>query len=136
MLPFAIFNLNLGLVEHVVCLPVPEKAQAHYNFCVFPLHGDGVTASESNAAAEQMLWTVPATTIKPGTIEGEIHAEEEESYKSVLLRLLNERLNRIGKGVIEPNEKQFVSQTVQAYRKGEKAVHIKAFRGSKDGMSV
>lgn len=112
---------------------MPEKAQAQYNFCVFPLHGDGVTASESSSAAEQMLWTVPITTPKPGTFEGEIHVEEEGSYKSVLLRLLNQRLKRIGKEVIEPNEKEFVSQTGQAYRKGEKAVHVKAFRGSKDG---
>lgn len=112
---------------------MPEKAQAQYSFCVFPLHGDGVTVSESNSVAEQMLWTVPVTAPKPGTLECEIHAEEEETYKTVLLRLLNECLKRIGKEVIEPNEKEFVSQTVQTYRKGEKAVHVKAFRGSKDG---
>lgn len=128
------FALSWKAIQHIICLPVPEKAQAHYNFCVFPLHGDGVTASESSTATEQMLWTVPSTTPKPGTFEGEIHVEEEESYKSVLLRLLNQRLKRIGKAVIEPNEKEFVSQTVQAYRKGEKAVHVKAFRGSKDGF--
>lgn len=133
LLPIAISKLNPESAEHIICLPVPEKAQAHYNFCVFPLHGDGVTASESSTATEQMLWTVPSTTPKPGTFEGEIHVEEEESYKSVLLRLLNQRLKCIGKAVIEPNEKEFVSQTVQAYRKGEKAVHVKAFRGSKDG---
>lgn len=121
------------MAEHIICLPVPEKAQAQHSFCVFPFHGDGVAASESNSAAEQMLWTVPVTAPKPGTIECGIHAEGEETYKTVLLRLLNERLKLIGKEVIEPNEKEFVSQTVQAYRKGEKAVHVKAFRGSKDG---
>lgn len=133
VLPTTISKLIPELAEHVICLPVPEKAQAQYNFCVFPLHGDGVTAFENNSTAEQMLWTVPTTTPKPGTFEGGIHAKEQESYKDVLLRLLNERLKRVGKKVIEPNEKEFVSQTVQAYRKGEKAVHVKAFRGTKDG---
>lgn len=119
-----------------MCLPVPEKAQAQYNFCVFPLNGDGVRASESGSEAEQILWTVPITPPKPGTVDSDIHAGDDEPYKSVLLRLLNERLKRNGKEVIEPKEKEFVSQTVQAYRKGEKAVHVKAFRGSKDGTSI
>ena len=107
-----------------------------YNFCFFPLHGDGVTVSETNSAAEQMMWTVPITTPKPGVFEGKIHPKEEEPYKSVLQRHLNELLKPLGKEVIEPNEKEFISKTVQAYRKGEKAVHVKAFRGSKDGTSI
>lgn len=132
----AISKLIPGSAEHVICLPVPEKAQMQYNFCVFPLRGDGVTISETNSAAEQMLWTVPVTTPKPGIFEGKIHAKEEEPYKSILLRHLNELLKPLGKEVIEPNEKEFSSTTVQAYRKGEKAVHLKAFRGSKDGTSI
>lgn len=136
VLYIAISKLIPGSAEHVICLPVPEKAQMQYNFCLFPLHGDGVTISESNSAAEQMLWTVPITTPKPGIFEGKIHAKEEEPYKSVLLRHLNELLKPLGKEVIEPNEKEFTSKTVQAYRKGEKAVHVKAFRGSKDGTSI
>jgi len=46
---------------------------------------------------------------------------------------LNKELSVIGKQVITPDEKQFVSAIVQAHRKGEKAFHVKAFRGSKEG---
>lgn len=126
----------MAFSEHIVCLPVPEKAQAQYSFCVFPLHGDGVIVpSEGDVAAEQILWTVPITPPKPGMIEAG-KAAADESYKSVLLRLLNEGLRRVGKKVIEPSEKEFASKTVQAYRNGEKAVHVKAFRGSKEGRPL
>ena len=35
--------------------------------------------------------------------------------------------------VITPDEREFVSATPEAHRKGEKAYHVKAFRGSKEG---
>lgn len=121
-------------VEHVICLPVPEKAQAQYNFGIFPVQGDGLIASsDGNQAFKQMLWTAPTTAPKPGTFEPEVIGEAEESSKVILQKLLNEHLKKFNKKVIEPEVKEFVSQTVQAYRKGEKAVHVKAFRGSKDG---
>ena len=117
------FQVQWSDVRHVVCLPVPEKAQAQYNFCIF-----------TNTSAEQVLWTVPRNVPKAGVLGSEIHVEAEETYKDILIRLLNERLkHRMGR-VIEPDEKEFASQTVQAHKKGEKAVHVKAFRGSKDGV--
>ncbi len=119
------FQVQWSDIQHVVCLPVPEKAQAQHNFCVF-----------TNSTAEQALWTVPAQAPKAGILGSEIHVEPEETYKDILVRLLNERLKSIKARVIEPDEKQFVSQTVQAHRKGQKAVHVKAFRGSKDGASI
>ena len=79
-----------------------------------------------------MLWTVSSTAPKPGTFD-EVTGEAEESLKIIVQRLLNKQLKTHDKKVIEPDEKEFVSQTTQAYRKGEKAVHVKAFRGSKDG---
>jgi len=39
----------------------------------------------------------------------------------------------VGKQVITPDEKPFASAIVQSHRKGEKAFHVKAFRGSKEG---
>lgn len=80
-----------------------------------------------------MLWTVPETAPKPGVLGAEIDVDAEDTYKTILLRLLNERLEPFKKRVIQPNEKEFASQSIQAHRKGEKAVHVKAFRGSKDG---
>ena len=117
------FQIQWSNVQHVVCLPVPEKAQAQHNFCVF-----------TNTPAEQVLWTVPGTVPKAGMIGSEVQFAPDETYKDILRRVLNERLRNRRTKVIEPDEKEFASQTVQAHRKGERAVHVKAFRGSKDGM--
>lgn len=122
------FNHTLNpsfLLDHVICLPVPEKAQAQYNFCLFPLHSEGVTVpSQKTSAAEPMLWTAGV-----GITDG------DETYKELCVRLLNESLRHVGQKVLEPDEKEFVSQESRPYKTGEKAVHVKAFRGSKDGIS-
>ena len=36
--------------------------------------------------------------------------------------------------VIEPDVQEFASAVPEPHRKGEKAYHVKAFRGSKEGM--
>jgi hypothetical protein len=52
--------------------------------------------------------------------------------------LIDQTLNRclektLAGKLIEPNDAEFASATPEAHRKGEKAYHVKAFRGSKDG---
>ncbi|KAL8711625.1 MAG: hypothetical protein Q9220_004035 [cf. Caloplaca sp. 1 TL-2023] len=119
------FGIHYSAIEYCICLPVPEKAQPQYSFCVFPQQnaGDG---------EEQLLFTVLGTKVKPETIQSELSpANAEETYKDATIRMLNKRLKR---KVIEPDPHDFTSQVSQAYRKGEKALHIKAFRGSKDGF--
>lgn len=117
--------------EHIICLPVPEKAQAQYMFCVIPYNRDGVNVPPTH---EQIMWTVPNTLLKPSQVSGKLSVEgEEETYRSLLLRILNKCLQPFQKQVVVPNEKEFMSQAAQVYRKGERAVHVKAFRGSKDG---
>lgn len=54
-----------------------------------------------------------------------------ETYQSFLQSALNEKLRHTK--VICPDEKEFVSAIPEAHRKGEKAYHVKAFRGSKEG---
>ena len=105
---------------------MPDKPQGQYNFCVFPLHGDGITvpSERTSAAAEPMLWTAGVGTVY-----------NDENYKGFCLRLLNESLRHFGQQVLEPDEKEFVSQEGRPYKTGEKAAHVKAFRGSKDGIS-
>lgn len=117
------FGLRWSDVEYCVCLPVPEKAQSQYNFCIFPREGSD----------EQILFTVPGGNVKGDAIHSDVSFEPEESYKAVVIRMLNKRLKK--KKVLEPDEREFASQVAQAHKKGEKAVHVKAFRGSKDGMS-
>ena len=132
------FGANWRDVAQIVCLPVPEKSQAQFNFCVFPINGDGITnGSEPSATPEQILWTVPNSTPKANICSDDILVGEGDTYRDITIRILNERLRR-NKGhtdrVIEPDREEFVSETSQPYRKGEKAVHVKAFRGSKDGF--
>lgn len=124
-----------GSVEYATCLPVPEKAQAQYMFCIFPLNADGINnhSSEDNETAEQIMWTVPNTILKTSQVSVELAIETEDTYKSLLLRVLNRCLAPFQKQVEMPNEKEFASQTAQVQKKGERAVHVKAFRGSKDG---
>ncbi|KAL8808049.1 MAG: hypothetical protein Q9182_000327 [Xanthomendoza sp. 2 TL-2023] len=114
------FGIRYADIDACICLPVPEKAQPQYSFCVLPSSGD-----------DQVLFTVPGTKIKPEAVDSDISIDPEESYKEATIRILNKRLKR---KVIEPDERDFVSTMAQAHRKGEKAVHVKAFRGSKDGM--
>ena len=114
------FWLRWKDIQFCICVPVPEKPQTQYNFCVIP-----------QSSNEQMLFTVPGTKIKPELVSTDTKVDPEETYKSLCIKLLNRRL---GTKVMEPDEREFVSQVPQAQRKGEKAVHIKAFLGSKDGM--
>ena len=109
--------------EHVVCLPVPEKAQATYNFCVFPKYGDGAPSlPEGRPLHEAMVWTVPDVKAKDV-------GDEKPNYR----KSMTEAVEATGMRVLEPDALEFASEVQQAYRKGEKAYHVKAFRGSKDG---
>lgn len=132
------FGVRWQDVAQIVCLPLPEKAQAQYSFCVIPVNGDGITdTSEGVSIPEQILWTVPNTTPKPGLCSDDVKTGTDETYKSITIGLLNERLRRRAghsSRVIEPDPSEFVSETAQPYKKGDKAVHVKAFRGSKDGF--
>ncbi|KAI9831429.1 MAG: hypothetical protein M1819_005028 [Sarea resinae] len=139
------FGIAWGDIAHVVCLPVPEKAQRAYNFCVFPSsHTNGIVApaqSSANAVSEPMVWTVPDAPPKtvfygsePGAEAAMTTATEGETYETLTRRKLNEILQPFGKSVVVPDEREFASSIVQAHRKGEKAFHVKAFRGSKDGF--
>ena len=114
-------------VLEIVCLPVPEKAQAQYNFCVF-------SASQDGSPADQMLWTIPDTEPKEGTVSPSIDKIASGKYRPLLLASINQALKPHKKRVTEPTNQEFASQLAQAHRKGETAYHIKGFRGAKDGF--
>ncbi len=118
------FGIPWRDVEHVLCLPVPEKAQAARNFCVFPVNGDGVSNQVEKASTyEPMVWAVPEVKAKG-------QAEHTPAPPTQMIEALEAA--KLVK-VVQPNEKEFISQVTQGIRKGEKAYHVKAFRGSKDG---
>ncbi|KAL6714833.1 hypothetical protein ACLMJK_007093 [Lecanora helva] len=123
--PSTEFAVNWESVREVFCMPVPEKAQAQYNFCLL----------SDSASNEQALWTVTDSVPKEGSIKGLGPIHEGETYKTLCIRIINASLKArvTKKHVIEPSKDEFASQIVQAHRKGETAYHVKAFRGSKDG---
>ncbi|KAJ5224102.1 hypothetical protein N7468_008644 [Penicillium chermesinum] len=128
------FGISLDQVRHALCLPVPEKTQKQFNFCIIPEFADGITPPpEGVAAAEAMVFTVahgPAKTAFTG-LGQQVGHNEGESAEGLIRKILNDSLPNAN--VICPDERQFVSATPEAHRKGEKAFHVKAFRGSKEG---
>lgn len=55
----------------------------------------------------------------------------DESAERLIRKVLNDNLPNTK--VVRPDEREFVSAMPEAHRKGEKAFHVKAFRGSKEG---
>ncbi|KAL9111190.1 MAG: hypothetical protein Q9187_007948 [Circinaria calcarea] len=118
------FSVSWKDIEHVVCLPLPEKATAAYNFCVFPKDSNGITKPSDGAQVhEPIVWTVPDGKTKDADTD-------KQSLRDRIIEYLEARYVH----VIVPIASEFTSEVVQANRKGEKAYHTKAFKGSKDGF--
>ena len=121
------------LKEQIFCLPLPEKAKRQHNLIVIPVNGDGVNPVPDSVIAppEPIVWTFAEAT-------GKDVKEGEDPGPAPIAAAINECLAKegVGKKVVFPDEKEFASAIVQSHRKGEKAFHVKAFRGSKDGEFV
>ena len=90
---------------------------------------------DSQGKSEHILWTVPEAVPKDGLVSPSPSAGLENStYRTILCVIINAALKKHGVSITEPNENEFASQISQAHRKSEKAYHVKAFRGSKDGF--
>ncbi|KAK5796724.1 hypothetical protein VI817_006008 [Penicillium citrinum] len=128
------FGVPMDRIRHALCLPVPEKNQKQFNFCIIPEFADGITPPpEGIIGFEPMVFTIadgPAKTAFTGTGQQVGHGAGETA-ESFLRQILND--NMPNTNVIRPDERQFVSAMPEAHRKGEKAYHVKAFRGSKEG---
>ncbi|KAI9780884.1 MAG: hypothetical protein M1839_006511 [Geoglossum umbratile] len=125
-------RVTFVVLEHASCVPVPEKTQRQYNFCIFPPGTNGFSEGSNSTDGNAIVFTIPDGP--PKTASGpEIDGRDGVTYKTLIVKHMNKKLPP-GRKVEEPNEKLFVSGIVQNHRKGEKAVHVKAFRGSKDGF--
>ncbi|GKZ28762.1 hypothetical protein AbraIFM66950_000117 [Aspergillus brasiliensis] len=128
------FGVPLDNIQHVLCLPVPEKNQRQFNYCIIPQYADGVNSpSEGVAAPDAIVWTVsdgPPKAAFSGSGQ-QLGTDNEETADKLVQRILNDSLLRTK--VVRPDEREFVSAMPEAHRKGEKAYHVKAFRGSKEG---
>ncbi|KAJ5083755.1 hypothetical protein N7456_013182 [Penicillium angulare] len=128
------FGVPMDRIRHALCLPVPEKTQKQFNFCIIPEFADGITPPpEGMTASDCMVFTVadgPAKAAFSGSGQ-QIGHNEGETAEGLIRKILNDNLPNTN--VVKPDERQFVSATPEAHRKGEKAFHVKAFRGSKEG---
>ncbi|KAJ5585221.1 uncharacterized protein N7459_005021 [Penicillium hispanicum] len=128
------FGASMDRIRHALVLPVPEKTQKQFNFCIIPEFADGITPPpEGTPAAEAMVFTVadgPAKAAFNGSGQ-QIGHNAGETAEGLIRKILNDNLPNIN--VVRPDEREFVSAMPEAHRKGEKAFHVKAFRGSKEG---
>ncbi|KAL4756432.1 putative negative regulator of DNA transposition (Rtt106) [Aspergillus foveolatus] len=128
------FGVPLDRVQHVLCLPVPEKTQRQFNFCIIPQYADGINPPPNGVPApEAVMWTIndgPAKAAFSGHGQ-QIGNQEGETAEDLVRRVLNENLSHTQ--VIRPCAQEFASSMPEGHRKGEMAYHVKAFRGSKEG---
>ncbi|KAH6724551.1 hypothetical protein DL95DRAFT_380244 [Leptodontidium sp. 2 PMI_412] len=129
-------------IEYAFCLPVPEKTQKQHNYILFP-RNSAITPSRPVPGAppipEPLVFTIPDGAPKPGTIgglEAAAAAAVSDDTKTLFNWAITTRLKAAGKGstkIVQADEKLFASELRQPHRPSEKAVHVKAFRGAKDG---
>ncbi|KAF2840619.1 Rtt106-domain-containing protein [Patellaria atrata CBS 101060] len=121
------FGVSWKDIDQVFCLPVPEKAKRQHNFVIIPRGGDGITPPPADSSApEPIVWTYDEPS-------GKALKEGEDPSPAKVGQALNNHLHNFGKEVIFPSASDFASAIPQSHRKGEKAFHVKAFRGSKEG---
>ncbi|SPQ24159.1 c434fe49-a636-4d68-9e85-faa3624e0c71 [Thermothielavioides terrestris] len=136
-----------GDIEHAFYLPVPDKSQAQYNYVLLPRDSYLPTAKLANAnpgdrqqPLEPLVFTVSTTAPKPGSIAGPSAKAAEavsDTYRSLFHWALTTSMRSAGNQscqLIASDPKIFHSEARQPHRPNEKAVHVKAFRGSKEGF--
>jgi hypothetical protein len=129
-------NTANTLPEHLLRLPVPEKAQKQYNFCLIPTTGRGMDdkAPREGPIAEPLLWTVnDGAPLQIQIFDADMRNAIDKSDR-IVEAALEYAMRENKTKVTYPDEAEFVSATPEAHRKGEKAYHVKAFKGSKEGM--
>ncbi|EJT70319.1 hypothetical protein GGTG_12491 [Gaeumannomyces tritici R3-111a-1] len=133
-------------IEHAFYVPIPEKAQQQWNYILFP-RGSYLPSSTS-PSPEPLVFTVPATAPKAGSVSGRLAGQAQvvsDSHSSLFHWAVAEFL-RIAHKYHSPSPdttspvplvcadaKVFASAVRQSHRPAEKAVHVRAFRGSKEG---
>lgn len=135
----AFLTISLVFVaEYAFYLPVPEKAQVQHNYILFPKGTCLASLKGIASATDPLVFTVPATPPKQGTIGGSNAAKASpyaDSYQTLFHWALKDHLRKAGNAVdiVSTDPNKFHSVIAQPHRPKEKAVHVKAFRGSKDG---
>jgi hypothetical protein len=108
-----------------------------HNYILFP-RGTSLPAKNSAVTEEPLVFTVPATPPKQGTIAGPdaaTAASVSDTYHGLFHWALRTHLRAASNSIdiVAADPSKFHSMIRQPHRPSEKAVHVKAFRGSKDG---
>jgi hypothetical protein len=84
---------------------------------------------------EPLVWTINEAPQKHTTFnENKLENAPQGQNGGRVEQTLNKYLGTsMACKIVEPDEIEFASATPEAHRKGEKAYHVKAFKGSKDG---
>ncbi|KAL3427715.1 hypothetical protein PVAG01_01224 [Phlyctema vagabunda] len=140
--PVAGISYALKDIEYAFCLPVPEKSQKQFNYVLFPKNSI-ITPAKPVAGAppapEPIVFTIPDSAPKPGTIGGQdstAASAVSDDFKTLFDWAFSKYLKSSGsqvKKITEADANLFASTIKQPHRPKEKAVHVKGFRGSKDG---
>lgn len=101
---------NVTDLEHVFCLPVPERAKPQHNFVVVP---------KQDVAGDVVVWTAPEINPK---------APSPDQGPQAMAERLDTQLSKYNKRVAWPNDSDFVSMT-----KTGKSYGVRAHRGAKEG---
>ncbi|KAF6814511.1 hypothetical protein CSOJ01_04062 [Colletotrichum sojae] len=124
-------------IEYAFYLPVPEKTQVQHNYVLFPR--GTCLPTKTAPEKEALVFTVPSTPPKQGTITGpkaKAAAAVSDTYRALFDWALTTHLSSAGNRaeIVGTDPSKFHSLVRQPHRPNEKAVHVKAFRGSKDGF--
>lgn len=121
---------------------MPEKTQNQHNYILFPRssqHPPSKPIPGAPPTPDPLVFTIADAAPKPGTIGGtqsSTASSVSDSYKTLFDWALTTHFKAAGKGdlkITQADPKLFASEIRQSHRPSEKAVHVKAFRGSKDG---
>jgi hypothetical protein len=123
------YILSNSQIDQIFCLPVPEKQQRQSSFVIFPTTG---AVNAEGMPYDQVVFTVNETKPDDATSSTREKADND-TYVTVTEPELNQLLQPYGKHVVRPSDTEFASAIPQPHRKGEKAYHVKAHRGSKEG---
>ncbi|KAI1745781.1 hypothetical protein F4680DRAFT_112968 [Xylaria scruposa] len=126
-------------IEYAFFLPVPEKAQVQHNYVLLPQNSYFPSQTASATPVDPLVFTVPATAPKPGSIGGPnagAASAVSDSYPTLFNWAINKCLQagRNNVQIVAADPSKFHSVIRQSHRPKEQAVHVKAFRGSKDGF--
>ncbi|KAI0536031.1 hypothetical protein GGR58DRAFT_476816 [Xylaria digitata] len=125
-------------IEYAFFLPVPEKSQVQHNYVLLP-QNSYFPSQTATPPVDPLVFTIPATAPKPGSIGGpnaNAASAVSDSYQTLFHWAINKCLQAGGKQVqiVTADPSKFHSVIRQSHRPKEQAVHVKAFRGSKDGF--